>query len=178
MACGFLLPQPGIELVPPAVEVWSLNTGTSGKSLQRVYTFEMRVGIAKLSSKIVERITPSSVETGIFSTHPQPKPDNHPCFNFFKMKLITATSVTRAVGLFPSLLVSCFSSVFICFAHFLSGSLFCFLKAFAFTTLCHLFIFFHYNQQVQVYNPLSETLGEDVFLNSESVWLWERNQGP
>ena len=91
MACGFLLPQPGIELVPPAVELWSLNPGALGKSLQRVYTFEMRVGIAKLSSKIVERITPSSVETGIFSTHPQPKPDNHPCFNFLKMKLITAT---------------------------------------------------------------------------------------
>lgn len=91
MACECLLPQPGIELVPPAVKVWSLNTGASGKSLQRVYTFEMRVGIAELSSKIVERITPSTVETGIFSTHPQPNPDNYPCFNFLKMKLITAT---------------------------------------------------------------------------------------
>ena len=25
MACGLLVPQPGIEPVPPAVEAWSLN---------------------------------------------------------------------------------------------------------------------------------------------------------
>ena len=27
--CGILVPQPGIELMPPAVEVWSLNSWTT-----------------------------------------------------------------------------------------------------------------------------------------------------
>lgn len=66
MACGFLLPQPGIELVPPAVESGVLTLELQGSPFKGVYTFEMRVGIAKLSSKIVERITPSSVETEYF----------------------------------------------------------------------------------------------------------------
>ena len=29
MACGILVPLPGIELTPPAVEVWSLNHWTA-----------------------------------------------------------------------------------------------------------------------------------------------------
>ena len=32
MACGILVPKPGIELVPPAVEVWSLNHWTTRES--------------------------------------------------------------------------------------------------------------------------------------------------
>ena len=32
MACGILVPQPGIELVPLAVEAQVLTTGSTGKS--------------------------------------------------------------------------------------------------------------------------------------------------
>ena len=32
-ACGILVPWPGIEPMPPAVEAWSLNRWTPGKSL-------------------------------------------------------------------------------------------------------------------------------------------------
>ena len=33
MSCGILVPQPGTEPVPPAVEVWDLNQWTAGKPL-------------------------------------------------------------------------------------------------------------------------------------------------
>ena len=33
-ACGILVPQPGIELTPPAVEAQSLASGLAGRSLQ------------------------------------------------------------------------------------------------------------------------------------------------
>ena len=33
-ACGILAPQPGIEPVPPALEVKVLTTGSPGKSLE------------------------------------------------------------------------------------------------------------------------------------------------
>jgi len=36
MACGLLVPQPGIELMPPALKVWSLNHWTT---LEVVYLF-------------------------------------------------------------------------------------------------------------------------------------------
>ena len=32
VACGTLVPQPGIETVPPAMEAWSLNPGPAGKT--------------------------------------------------------------------------------------------------------------------------------------------------
>ena len=32
IACGFLVPWPGIKPVPPALEAWSLNHWTAGKS--------------------------------------------------------------------------------------------------------------------------------------------------
>ena len=33
-ACGFLVPWPGIKPVPPALEAWSLNHWTAGKSYE------------------------------------------------------------------------------------------------------------------------------------------------
>ena len=36
-ACGFLVLQPGIEPVPPAVEVWSLNHWTTKESQDFVF---------------------------------------------------------------------------------------------------------------------------------------------
>ena len=38
-ACGILVPRPGIEPAPPALEAWSLNTGPPGKSLNK-YIFK------------------------------------------------------------------------------------------------------------------------------------------
>ena len=39
-ACGPLVPWPGIEPVPPVVEMWSFNHWTAGKSLlQYFYSF-------------------------------------------------------------------------------------------------------------------------------------------
>ena len=55
-ACGILVPWPGIEPMPPAMEVWSLNHWTARKSLRRAcldkkyeYGFCLREMIVTLS---------------------------------------------------------------------------------------------------------------------------------
>ena len=40
MACGILIPRPGIEPVPPAVEVWCLNQWTAREVLDFFFFFK------------------------------------------------------------------------------------------------------------------------------------------
>ena len=37
VACGILVPRPGIEPAPPALEVWSLNRRTTGEVPKQRY---------------------------------------------------------------------------------------------------------------------------------------------
>ena len=40
MACRILIPQPGVDLVPPAVEAWSLNHWTS-REVPKILQYSM-----------------------------------------------------------------------------------------------------------------------------------------
>ena len=42
-ACGILVPQPGIEPAPPAVEAWNLNHGTAREVPKGFPYFELHM---------------------------------------------------------------------------------------------------------------------------------------